>query len=109
VRDNVLLTGDAARFCIPLSGAGIGNAMLSGMHAGGVASSFLDGKLELSAYQVAMENLLYKKLKKAYKFKQKILMEDGFNRLYHLAGPLLSLHNVFPRITEHFALKNFRF
>lgn len=106
VKDNVLVTGDAAHYTISLSGAGIGNAMLSGMHAGMIASS--EG-LNLSAYQIAMENLLYKKLKKAYKFKQKLLEKDKMDSLYRLVGPFFSLHSIFPGFTEQIALRNFRF
>lgn len=106
VKDNVILTGDSARYCISLSGAGCGNAMLSGMHAGVIASS---ENLNLSAYQIAMENLLYKKLWKAYKFKQKLLEKDKMDLLYRLVGPFFLLHSMFPRFTERIALQNFRF
>lgn len=41
VKDNILLTGDAARVADSLSGAGIANALLSGKIAGQVASEYL--------------------------------------------------------------------
>jgi len=41
VKDNILLTGDAARVVDSLSGAGIANALLSGKMAGQVASEYL--------------------------------------------------------------------
>ncbi|HVP36785.1 MAG TPA: NAD(P)/FAD-dependent oxidoreductase [Terriglobales bacterium] len=41
VKDNILLTGDAARVVDSLSGAGIANALLSGKIAGQVASEYL--------------------------------------------------------------------
>jgi len=44
-RGNLLVVGDAARVIDSLSGAGIGNALLSGQIAGEAAAAFLSGKL----------------------------------------------------------------
>jgi digeranylgeranylglycerophospholipid reductase len=109
VKDNVILTGDAARFCIAMSGAGIGNAMLSGMYAGQVASSYLSGKVRLDAYQKLMEKMLYKKLRRAYRYKEYFMKKDNINHLYRLTSFLFSLHSIAPNTMERFALKNVRF
>jgi flavin-dependent dehydrogenase len=105
----VILTGDAARFCIAMSGAGIGNAMLSGMYAGQVASSYLSGKVRLDAYQKLMEKMLYKKLRRAYRYKEYFMKKDNINHLYRLTSFLFSLHSIAPNTMERFALKNVRF
>jgi len=109
VEDNVLLTGDAARFCISMSGAGIGNAMLSGKYAGTIASYYNNGQATLNYYQFVMEAVLYRKLKKAYKYKEYFLRERNMRKLQRVASFLFSAHSLFPRTVERFALKNFRF
>lgn len=109
VKDNVLLAGDAARFCIAMSGAGIGSAMLSGKYAGLASSMYNDGKASLQCYQMMMESLLYKKLWKAYKYKEYFMKKDNMKNLYRAVSFLFSMHSLFPKTIEKFALKNFRF
>jgi digeranylgeranylglycerophospholipid reductase len=108
-KDNILLVGDAARFCLAPSGAGIGNALLSGKIAGEIASKYLDGKCGLQAYPYYMTLNLYSKLNKAYNFKQKLMKENGANRMYKIASHLIPLHTIFPKFTEKYCVRNFRF
>lgn len=109
VKDNIMLVGDAARFTISPSGAGIGNALLSGMYAGKIASKYLEGAWNLEAYQYAMDLNLWNKLNKAYAFKQKLMEEKGADKFYRKASRLFWLHGIFPSLCERYALKNFRF
>lgn len=54
-RGNVLLTGDAAGLVDPLTGEGIGNALLSGHMAARAAGSFVSGKTgDLSSYSATV-------------------------------------------------------
>lgn len=109
VKDNIILTGDSARYTIPVSGAGIGNAMLSGYYAGKIATANNNGNMALGVYQYYMEELLYSKLWKAYRYKQKMLDQGKLEKLSKYAKPLFALHSLFPKTTERFTLKNFRF
>lgn len=62
VKDNVLLVGDAGRLVDSLSGAGISNALLSGMIAGEVVGQFLkDGKSSFSALKKYEDRFLKEK------------------------------------------------
>ncbi len=109
VSGKVLLVGDAARLTISPTGAGIGNALLSGKVAGEVASNYLNGKCKLEAYQVIMRYNLYRKLCKGYRLKQKILNKDMNKKIYRMASIMFSLHSVFPKSIERYAFQNFRF
>jgi flavin-dependent dehydrogenase len=57
VKDNVIITGDAARLAHSLSGGGINNAMFSGSLAGIIAAKYLNKELEsLETYQELMQD-----------------------------------------------------
>ena len=108
MQGNIMLVGDAARFCIAVSGAGIGNAFLSGQFAAETAVNYLHGTKDLESYQYAMILKLYRKLTKAYKFKQK-LMKKGMGSFYNLARPVFWIHNFAPVVSENILLRNFKF
>lgn len=109
VTDNILLIGDAARYTIAPSGGGIGNALLSGKTAGEIASKYLAGKYSLLSYQYAMFLNLYPKLLKAYRFKQKLMKDEDMKKFSRLVSLGYSLHALFPRFTEKYCFKSFRF
>lgn len=109
VKDNVLLAGESASFVISISGGGIGTSMLSGMYAGITASDYIDKGTSLLAYQYAMEKMLYKKLRKSYKIKQKFMEYGITGGVYNTISLLFLLQSKFPKLMERVALKNLRF
>jgi digeranylgeranylglycerophospholipid reductase len=85
IKDNVLLTGDAARLVNPFLGSGIENAIFSGCLAGNVAVDFLDHKLEsLELYQHLLRNKI-NRLTKSYIRREKIYENDRIVPVYHKA------------------------
>jgi len=61
-KKNILLAGDAARVIDSLSGAGIANALLSGMLAGQTAAAMAKGEGDGKAYQDAFYRIKEKEL-----------------------------------------------
>jgi flavin-dependent dehydrogenase len=53
VIDDVFVAGDAAGYCLPLSGEGIRTAVLAGMRCGELIQQVLDGRLLLAQAQAA--------------------------------------------------------
>ena len=65
-KDNVIITGDAARLADSVGAAGIRNAVLSGNLAGRVAADYINGKISsLKIYQDTI-SCITNKLKKMY-------------------------------------------
>jgi digeranylgeranylglycerophospholipid reductase len=77
IKDNVIITGDAARLAHPLSGGGIRNAIFSGTLAGIITSKYLHGEISsLEPYQSLMQNRIVR-LNREYNFKCKICKDDN--------------------------------
>lgn len=55
VIDNVFVAGDAAGYCLPLSGEGIRTAVLAGLRCGELIQQVLDGRLARRDAQVAYQ------------------------------------------------------
>jgi len=84
-KDNVMLTGDAARLVNPFLGSGILNSIFSGSLAGCVAVDFLDKNIEsLHLYQQLLERKI-NKLSKSYERREKIFEADRIIPVYHKA------------------------
>ena len=112
VSDNVMLIGDAARVAIPVTGAGIGHAMVSGKMAGALAGEVVAKNLgleELSRFEIQMTKLR-QKVKRAYRLKQKIIKDDDiFELLFGMFIPFQLLYKLSPKIIEKFMLKSLRY
>jgi digeranylgeranylglycerophospholipid reductase len=66
-KDNIMVTGDAARLVDSIGAAGIRNAVLSGNLAGKVAANYIHGNISsLKIYQDIIINRIAKKLQKMY-------------------------------------------
>jgi digeranylgeranylglycerophospholipid reductase len=76
VKDNVIITGDAARLTHPISGGGIKNAIFSGSLAGIISSKYILGEIaSLKPYH----DLLQKKISRLtneYNLKRKAIKND---------------------------------
>ena len=108
-RDNVMITGDAARLSNSLTGGGIRNAMVSGTIAGLVAVKYLNKEIQsLELYQ----SLLNKKIKSLTKIhRKKIKMENaknfikGYSRSFSV---LCKLNKLAPNFSQNYVLKSYR-
>ncbi|MCK4365566.1 MAG: NAD(P)/FAD-dependent oxidoreductase [Thermoplasmatales archaeon] len=107
IKDNVLITGDAARLAHPLSGGGIRNALFSGSLAGIIAAKYSLGEISsLEPYQDTMQTKILR-LGKEYNFKCKISKnEDIFLRNFGMAiSTICLIHRLFPNFLERLFTK----
>ncbi|KYK22845.1 hypothetical protein AYK24_01675 [Thermoplasmatales archaeon SG8-52-4] len=76
VKDNVLITGDAARLAHSISGGGIKNAIFSGSLAGIISARYLLGEISsLKPYQDLLKSKVTK-LRNEYNFRRKTIKND---------------------------------
>lgn len=102
IKDNVIITGDAARLAHPLSGGGIRNALFSGSLAGIIAAKYIHGEIpSLEPYQDSMRTKI-SRLKKEYIFKSKVSKnENSFLRKFGMAISITCFINrLFPNFLE---------
>jgi flavin-dependent dehydrogenase len=107
IRDNVIITGDAARFAHSLSGGGIRNAIFSGSLAGITAAKYVKGEISsLEPYQDYMK-IKITRLKKEYNFKNKAFKnENSLTKNFGTAIKLACfLNKIFPNVFEIFYKK----
>ena len=107
-KDNVMITGDAARLSDMISGAGIRNAVLSGNLAGKVAANYIHGKISsLEVYQVRMKRIT-NKLRKIYKTQSRIrINEEKFIKKYTSGIRYFrNLHKIAPTFLENRIIKS---
>ena len=103
VKDNAFLVGDAAGLVNPISGGGIGNAMISGEFA---AKSILSG--DVNSYETEIKSLpyfhkdLFLARKILYSFDNQILNEIG-EILERVGGNILKFKN--PEVISAFLTK----
>jgi len=85
IKDNVMITGDAARLSNSTAGSGIRNALFSGSLAGIIAAKYIQGEIpSLEPYQEAMQSKI-SMLRKFYVRKRKIESDTKFVRAYRRA------------------------
>ena len=102
VKDNVLITGDAARLAHPISGGGIKNAIFSGSLAGIITAKYIHGEISsLKLYQ----NILQKKISRLtneYNFRKKaIKTNDSYLTKFRLIIFIAYFMNrMFPNIFD---------
>ena len=103
IKDNVMITGDAARLCNSTTGGGIRTALFSGSLAGMIAGKYIKGEItSLEPYQEAMQSKI-STLKKAYNRKRKIESDTKFVRAYHRAIRLgCFLNNLVPNFIQRY-------
>jgi flavin-dependent dehydrogenase len=78
-KDRVLLLGDAAGLCDPLTGEGIYYAIKSAKMAAPVIADFIDGRVSsLSGYELDVDRQLMPDLNLAYKVAQVLAMVPRF-------------------------------
>lgn len=112
VKDNVILIGDAARVSLPVTGAGIGHALVSGKWAGDIAGNVIRKKqdlTELTRFEKTMIKIR-RKIKRSYLLKEQILKDDEiFELLFGLFIPLRIIYMISPKFIEKFLLKSIRY
>ena len=112
VKNNILLIGDAARVAIPITGAGIGHAMLSGKWAGCIVGDIIENNLaiqELSKFDKKMAKIR-KKIAWAQELKKKIQRDDNFfEMLFVIYTPFIYFHKMMPDLVEKFLLNKVRY
>ena len=112
VRDNVMLVGDAARVSIPVTGAGIGHALITGKWAGTIAGEIIANNLnisELDQYDKKL-NKIRKKIARSYRLYQKIIRDDDiFELLIGFFIPFQYIYKLSPKFVERYLLKSFRY
>ena len=109
VKDNVLIVGDAALFCQPMHGGGIGNALLSGRLAGETIADHIQNRYSLMEYERRIKAKIYKKLERGYRMKEKVMCGGKLNRYYYLCKFLVLLHRIFPKFIEEHAFARIRY
>ena len=106
----VMVAGDAARFCLATTGAGIGMALWSGRVAGAVAASHIEYEDPLELYDIACQKEIIPKLERAYRLKEHVTKSnESMQRYFYALLPLFWLHKIAPRWVEKRAARNMRF
>ena len=113
VKGNVILVGDAARVSIPVTGGGIGNALFTGREAGELAGKVIKNRESLdnlSEYNQIVHKNLSKRLKRAYKLKEKFIKsEKNIERIFIFLKLFMWVHKLAPGFVEKHGLKNLRY
>lgn len=93
IKDNVMITGDAARLANSALGGGIRNALFSGGIAGIIAGKYIRKEIQsLEPYQnILQKNIV--SLRKFYNKKIKIDNEKKFVRAYNRAFAIICISN----------------
>jgi digeranylgeranylglycerophospholipid reductase len=102
IRDNVIITGDAARLAHSFSGGGIRNALFSGSLAGITAAKYVKGEISsLEPYQDYMKTKITR-LEKEYNFKNKAFEnESSLTKNFGSAIKMACfLNKLFPNVFE---------
>ena len=101
IKDNVMITGDAARLSNPTTGGGIRTALFSGSLAGMIAGKYIQGEItSLEPYQEAMRSKI-SMLRKAYARKRKIESDTKYVKAYHRAIRFgCFLNNLVPNLIQ---------
>lgn len=108
--EGIMVAGDAARFCIATTGAGIGMSLWSGRMAGVVASTYISKGYPLNNYDRVCHEEIIPKLKRAYALKERITKSDpAMQRFYYMFLPAFYLHKLLPRTMEKYGARNMRF
>jgi digeranylgeranylglycerophospholipid reductase len=108
-KDNVIVTGDAARLADSIGAAGIRNAVLSGILAGKIAANYVNG--DISSFEIYQEKMsrITNSLKKTYYRSSKIFGdEEKFLKKYTRAIKYLrNLDRIAPAFLEKRIAKAF--
>ena len=106
VKDNVLITGDAARLANSFLGSGIANAIFSGCLAGCISTDFIKKKINnLELYQEILRSKI-NRLTKVYHKRNKRFSDKNFINAYARTFSILSFGNkLFPNFF-HKKIKN---
>jgi digeranylgeranylglycerophospholipid reductase len=108
VKDNVMITGDAARLANPILGNGIRNALFSGSLAGLIAAKYARREItSLAPYQESMESRISSK-EKFYARKRKMESEKKFVKTYNFTFSVISIINkLIPNLIQGAIVKNY--
>ncbi len=112
VKNNVMLIGDAARVALPVTGAGIGHALITGKWSGEVAAEVINNRSnieELLKYEIKMKTIR-RKIRRSFIMKQKILRDDPFFEIaFAIAKPVIKLYKYCPELFHKYFLKSLRY
>jgi len=102
VKDNILFVGDSARLVDPASGAGIHNAIFSGILAGLTAAKYIKGEIKsLQIYQNLMQNKI-NKIKKTYKNKSKLTNSSKYNKTFNrFFQTIVTINKIYPNFYQN--------
>jgi flavin-dependent dehydrogenase len=107
IKDNVIITGDAARLAHSLSGGGIRNAIISGSFAGNIASRYIQGEIQsLEPHHDYMRKKI-SGLNKEYFFKSKAIKnENSYLTLFKIGISIAYIVNrLLPNLLEKIFIK----
>jgi digeranylgeranylglycerophospholipid reductase len=102
IKDNVIITGDAARLVHPLSGGGINNAIFSGSIAGIIAAKYVNKELKsLELYKELLQRKI-KTITREYQIKCNMMKSnDSFLTKYRMGvASIYFINKYFSRIFE---------
>jgi len=101
VKNNVMFVGDAARLVEPVTGAGIQNAVFSGILAGNIAAKYVLNEVStLDVYQKAMGKKI-RRIKKIYKQKNKLKTSEKYLKVISRVFAFLHFMNkIFPNFFQ---------
>ena len=108
-KDNVMITGDAARLVNSLTAGGMRYALISGSLAGIVASKYIKKEINsLELYQLNL-NKKIRSLTKIYNKKRKMEKEkkfiNAYSRIFSIA---CNLNRIAPNICQNYLFKSLR-
>ncbi|EMR73997.1 geranylgeranyl reductase family protein [Thermoplasmatales archaeon SCGC AB-539-N05] len=108
-KENIMITGDAARLVDTFAAGGIRNAVLSGKLAGKVAAKYIKGEItSLKPYQDVMSSIINNLIKFYSKTSYTLKSEEIYLKEYRKAIKFLSIiHSIAPSFLEKFLIRAF--
>jgi len=108
-KENVMITGDAARLANSLTAGGMRYALISGSLAGIIASKYIKKEINsLELYQLNL-NKTIRSLTKIYNIKRKMEKEKNFIKIYSIIFSIAcNLNNIAPNICQNYLFKSLR-
>ncbi len=105
-QDNIIFVGDAARLANPIFENGINNAIFSGSVAGLIAAKYIKGNITSLSYYDDLMKKKVKRIKRAFKTKEKLNTEKRFIKSFRRGISLLNkLNKIAPSLVQNQLIK----